>query len=437
MTEVNPSTVQAVGVSALLGYLFLDNRQEPLGNAQIWMDGRASREVAELKERIGQEELYRRTGRRITPELLAPKLLWMNRHRPDTARRISQVIGLKDEILRRLTGRVITDVAHLDYTLLWNGRESRADKDLLREVGYIDGLLPRGCRAQERAGAVHASAARATGLSEGTPVIVGTSDGTAAMYGGGIVRKHRAVLVSGTTDVLMTLSAAYPEDASRVLSINSGMVPGTYALGGALGLSGGTLMRTAELVRGNIQDLLEKAALVPPGSEGLLAAPGLSGERAPYWEDACRGGLFGLRLDHGAEHILRAVMEGTAYRLKRLLEIIKDTGTFIDGINIVGGGARNDVWNQIRADVLGSSLERLRESEATTLGIALFCRAFAEDRENLEGLASEWNPKEKIFHPRREAESAYRRWSALFEDYLETTRELTTGLSLLTEEKEV
>ena len=130
----------------------------------------------------------------------------------------------------------------------------------------------------------------------------------------------KAVLVSGTTDVMMMSTPHPPYDPTHALSVNTGMVSGSFLTGGALGLAGGTVKQMEKLLQTSMEDLEEKIENLPPGSEGLLFFPGLSGERSPYWRDSFTGGVIGLTMEHRAEHIFRAVMEGTSYRLLKLMK---------------------------------------------------------------------------------------------------------------------
>ncbi|MDY0039069.1 MAG: FGGY family carbohydrate kinase [Desulforhabdus sp.] len=418
----------AVGVSAMLGYVFLDKHNRPLMPAIIWMDNRATAEAKTIQDRISEEELYRRTRRRLSPELLAPKLLWLSRNRPEVFGRIEKVIGLKDDIARRLTGGVSTDVAHLNYTLLYNIGEGRIDLDLADAFGLPASFFPPARRAADLAGVVSESAARATGLKSGTPVIVGSSDGTTAMYGGGILEDRKAVLVSGTTDVLMIRSPSLLHDPSHTLSVNTGMVPGSFLVGAAMGLSGGTMQQMGALLQTSVKHHEEKIAALNPGSQGLLFFPGLSGERAPYWKDFITGGMIGLTLIHRAEHIFRAVMEGTSFRLLRLLRSLEENDLSPKALNVVGGCAGMEVWNQIRADVLGLEVITLPVSEATVLGTALFCRAALDKSSSLAELAADWLSGGKTYWPNRNVTEQYKRFFELFNRYIQTTEEIYKGL---------
>lgn len=423
--QKHPDAVfDAIGVSAMLGYVLLDKKNRPLLPAIIWMDNRATKEAREILHRISEKDLYRRTRRRLTPELLSPKLLWLSRNRPDAFNRIEKVIGLKDDIVRRLTGNVQTDVAHLNYTMCYNVEAGKLDSDILDALGIPASFFPAAHLAADSAGCVSEEAARATGLKAGTPVIVGSSDGTTAMYGGGILEDGKAVLVSGTTDVLMMNSPYAHYDPSHTLSVNTGMVAGRFLVGGALGLAGGTAQHMETLLRTTMKHHEEKITGLKPGSDGLLFFPGLSGERAPYWKDFFTGGVAGLTMRHGVEHIFRAIMEGTSFRLLRLLQILQDNTLAPEAIYLVGGCARMNVWNQIRADVLGLEVIRPPVVEATIMGTALFCRAAIDKSRPLVELAADWIHGGKRYLPDLDATEQYKRFFELFESYMHTTDEI-------------
>lgn len=386
--------IRAVGVSALLGWVFLDRDDRPLGSSMIWMDRRGDGELARLTDHFTEAQLYDLTGRRPAVELLAPKLMWLRRHDPERASRIRRIIGLKDEIVRRLTGRAGMDAIHLNYTLLCNPEKNTLVDDLLRFVVISPAALPPPENPTAVAGVTLPDTG--TGLPAGLPVIRGTVDGSTAMYGAGVSVAGRAVLVSGTTDVLMMTASERVADGRRILTVNAGVEPGTFLAGGATGLSGGTLRRLAELL--NEPPDLDAIAAIPPGADGLVCRPGLTGERAPYWDSSMTGAITNWGLHHGPQHFYRAVMEGCAFRIQTLLKRMAAAGLSPSEICRVGGNAAMDVWNRILADITGIRVIRPREIEATALGAAMFCRAALENL-SLKAIVEEWMRIEKEYMP--------------------------------------
>ncbi len=420
--------IDAVGVSAMLGYVFLDSENTPLRPAFIWMDNRARAEADEILQVFTEDELYRKTGRKMSPELLAPKILWLRKHEPELSGKMRKIIGLKDEIIRRLTGSVQTDYAHLNYSLLYNVHRGVLDEEIISALKISADLFPPAHVSTDIVGAVSKECGQQLGLKAGIPVVSGSSDGTTAMYGGGILEKDRAVLVSGTTDVLMTLAPEEVEDHTGILSLNTGMVKGTYAIGGVMGLSGGTLHRIGNLFQWKLDELIEKVRRVRPGAGGLIFVPGLSGERAPYWKENITGSLIGLTLAHQPEHVLRALFEGTSFRIRKLMQILKKNGLVPRVINIVGGCSGIDIWNQIRADVTGLEVVRLSETEATSLGTALFCRTGIGESSNLKQATTDWIRADRVYQPVPENHAEYLKFAEIFEKYIRISEEIYDGL---------
>lgn len=418
----NPTeTIDAVGVSSMLGYVFLDSKNEPLRSAIIWMDNRAGTEAIEIRELLDDAILYSKTGRRISPELLAPKILWLRKNETANYKKVKKIIGLKDEIVKRLSGRVGTDYAHLNYTFLYNISSGKIDEEICSGLNISKDLFPEGESAEEVVGHVSKKCSQLTGLKAGIPVINGSSDGTTAMYGGGILGQDKAVLVSGTTDVLMMKTEHLVNNKNSVLSINNGMVKGSYVVGGAMGMSGGTLNRISRLFNWDIKEIVGKVKDIKPGAEGLLFTPGLSGERAPYWNENFTGSIVGLNHFHKPEHIVRALFEGISFRILRLLQVMNESSLFPESINIVGGGSSTGVFNQIRADITGLPLTVLKDTEATSLGTAIFCRKGISGSLTLSEASDDWIIPLEVYNPNMELHEVYLKQFLIFDKYINAT----------------
>ena len=430
LMQLHPNQkVDAIGVSSLLGYVFLDRENQPLMPAIIWMDNRAVLETEELLTHFSAAALYEKIGRRLSSELLAPKLLWLQRHEPERYHQIAKIIGLKDELVKRITGVLQTDYAHLDYSALFNIAQKQLDQELFTFFDLQSAIFPEPVASMQIVGQLQPSMAQEWRLPAGIPVISGTSDGTTAMYGGGVTEDGAAVLVSGTTDVLMCKTSHFFVDPQHALSINTGMLDNMYLAGGAMGLAGGTVHYFDQILNTPLQAIIDDIQAIPPGSEGLLLLPGLSGERAPYWNPHLSGGLLGLNLQHGPQHIYRAIMEGTAFRIRRVLDIMRANNLIPEKLVISGGCAEFDCWNQIRADVLGMESLLADVHEATSLGTAMFCRTGLDPSTSLAEVAQEWIGYRRIYHPNPEHVEQYHSIYAQFNNYLRLAGEmiLTAG----------
>lgn len=408
-------SVDVVGVSTFFGYAFLDRHGYPVGGGSTWNDHRAEAAARLTADRIGDEQIAALTGRRLTGELLIPKLMRMSHDEPERFKNVVRVIGIKDEIVHRLTGEIGTDFAHADYSGGFSPWKRTLIPELWEAAGLDPRLLPYPDSAVERAGSVCRAAALSTGLSRGTPVVRGTSDGSAAMYGCGVMTAGTGALVSGTTDVLMvsvprgsdSLTATFPG-----LTVNTAMVGDGTLAGGAMGFSGGTAAWIASLTGRGLEELTSLAETVPAGAEGLMMMPSLTGERSPFWRPDLRGAWFGIDPNHGPGHLFRSCLEGNAVRTALLADRLQAAGVDISSLSVGGGGARSRLWNQIRADVTGMGVSAPDDPEATGRGCALLClpglNGEEVNEERFAELSRRWMEPVRHFAPDPAAHERYR-----------------------------
>jgi xylulokinase len=171
-------------------------------------------------------------------------------------------------------------------------------------------------------------------------------------------------------------------------------------------------------LRTRIENLQDKIRGLAPEAEGLLLFPGLTGERSPYWKDYFSGSLVGVTAGTKPEHILRALMEGTSLRLRKLLSVMKGSGLAPARITIVGGCSQIDVWNQIKADVTGIDIVKSSISEATSLGTAMFCRVALGEARSLREAARAWAAEDERYRPNSSYAKVYAGKAALFDEYI-------------------
>ncbi len=400
--------VEAVGISTFFAYVFLDSGGRLLGPAVTWMDQRAATDAAKIRSIISDRAIHEATGRIPTAELLIPRLMHLRRAAPDFFPAIATVIGLKDELVRRLTGQTGTDYAHADYSLGYLAGRADRFAEIWEAVGIRPELLPRPESAASPAGKVTREAASITGLREGTPVVRGATDGTAAMYGGGVLRSRvrgdrAATLVCGTTDVLMAhLPPDQIDSRSQTMqdvriTCNTAMAGGGVLAGGAMGMSGGAVSWLAALLQMPVEALeadatrISDGPRIPDGTDRLLMIPSLTGERAPFWNATVAGTFVGLRPYHQAGHLFRASLEGSAIRVRIMAGILREAGVPVPAIQAGGGSSGSALWNRIRADACACAILPLEDPEATARGTALFCAAMLSDSvESLVPLTREW-----------------------------------------------
>ncbi len=367
--------VRAVGVAAQLGCLLVDREGAALTPVVLWRDTRAIEQADQIQAR-GGDALRRLSGRPVTAELPACKVLWFATHDPPSVRKARWLLSLKDHLVMRLTGGAGTDETHASYTGLFDVRARRWSPELLGLTRVDKRLLPEVRPAASRAGSLTVTAARRLGLPVGLPVAVGGPDGTLGTLGAGAARAGVTVDVAGTTDVVLSVVDRPSSGVGREVVLNAHVSPELWSMGGPTGLTGGAVAWVATLLGyESVADAFavhgEQLARMPPGGDGLMFNPALSGSRFPRWAVTETGAMLGLRAHHSATDLLHAASEAGAFVVADGIDALRRSGAAVKEVIVAGGLAAESASLQMRADILGLPVRGLVNSEATTTGAAI------------------------------------------------------------------
>jgi xylulokinase len=382
--------VAGVGLTGQMhGLVLLDDTGEVLRPAILWNDQRTAAECAEITQAVGAERVLAITGNPVLPGFTAPKLVWVRKHEPEVYARIAHVLLPKDYIRYRLTGAFATDVSDASGMSLLDVGARDWSGEILAALDVPRAWLPEVTESPVVSAHLSAGGARESGLREGTPVVAGAGDNAAAAVGTGIVAPGLVSASLGTSGVLFAPLAEYrPEPAGRLHAFCHA-VPGQWHLMGVMLSAAGSLRWFRDALAPGVpfDQLVDEAAGVRPGAEGLLFLPYLSGERTPYPDPDARGAFVGLSLVHSRPHMTRAVLEGVAFGLRDSLELMKSLGLDVRTVRAQGGGARSPLWRHILADVLGAEVAVPEAAEGAALGAALLAGVGAGVWESVEQAA--------------------------------------------------
>ncbi|MFZ1426981.1 MAG: xylulokinase [Geminicoccaceae bacterium] len=386
----NGHTIAALGLSGQMhGSVFLDHDGEPIRPALLWNDGRTHAECEEIDRRLGREQVIAITGNRASAGFQAPKLLWLRRHEPEAAARLAKLLLPKDFIRLRLTGGHATDAADASGTLFLDLRERRYSPQILEALDVPEHMLPEVYEGPEVTGRVTAAAAALTGVPAGTPVVAGGGDNACAAIGSGLIDEGHGVCSIGTSGTLFVHSMTPRIDPEGALNAFCDAVPGGYHLMGVILAAGGSLgwfrdkivAGEADLLAANGLDpfavLMDSAATVPPGAEGLLFLPYLAGERSPHMDPHARGAWIGLTLAHERRHLVRALVEGVGFAFADCLDRMRALGIEPPSIALTGGGAGSELWRAILAAQLRVPLSSVAAGDGPALGAAILAQVGA------------------------------------------------------------
>ena len=372
---VEGDDVEAVGLAGQMhGLVALDRHDDVLRPAILWNDQRTEAECDEIRETIGRDRLIAVTGNDALAGFTAPKLMWVRRHEPDVWSRIAHILLPKDLVRLRLTGDHAVDRADGAGTLLFDLAARDWSAEVVDALGIDSAWLPTTYEGPAITGSISAEAADATGLRAGTPVVAGGGDQAAAAVGVGAVEPGVVSLSLGTSGVVFTATDEPLIDPEGRLHSFCHAVPDRWHVMGVMLSAAGSLQWFRDALAPGVAfpTLVDEALGAPPGSDGVLFLPYLSGERTPYPDPHARGAFVGLAARHGRPHLTRSVLEGVAFGLKDSLELMRTVGvTGFDEIRATGGGSKSALWRQILADVLEMPVMTTTSSEGAAQGAAM------------------------------------------------------------------
>ncbi len=379
-----PSAVKGLSFGSQLdGMVVCDASGRALRPAMIWMDRRAEAQAAALAARLSPAEFYAAVGANLDSSHAVFKALWVRDEEPDVWRQVAHLMPPGSFVLQQVTGELAVDYSNASSLALLDPRTREWSKQVLDAVDIDPAMLPRLGGGTEAVGAVAAAFSEASGLDPGTIVAIGCGDEMAATLGAGVYEPGEVCDVVGTAEPVCAASAEPREDPTMLVECHPHADPEAWLLENPGFVSGGNLRwwrdqfgaeeRAAEAAgAGDAYDLLsEQAAAVAPGAEGLVFLPCMQGAMAPEWNGAARGTFFGLTLAHSRGHMTRALLEGSAFALRDILEAMKAAGLGVRRLTIVGGGAKGPLWRQIKADVTGLPVRVPTSVETTATGAAI------------------------------------------------------------------
>lgn len=448
--HIDPSELRGVAVSsALPSMVMIDNQGNPIQRAYNLMDRRATKEVEWLKENIGEERIQKLTGNRIEDHPALVNLLWEKRNRPDSYRRIYKALTIDGFITFKLTGKAVANYgAAAFYGVTYDLLRETFDAQLMDQIGIDPAILPELHRCEEIIGEITAGAAAETGLTAGMPVSAGQVDFNASCIAAGVTEPGDIMSNLGTVGNFGVIHQSKEFNFSPVglsminlaFTIDSAntyvTIPSTTTGGQSIRYLRDNFSQAevdAERVLGvSSYDLLNlQAAKVPVGSDGLIILPYLMGERTPIWDTAARGVVFGLSLNHGKGHLVRAMMEAVAYALYDSYRLIKQAGLTINYPLVLNeGGAVSKLWRQIITDVFNTQTVLVKRRTGAPFGDAILA-GVATGVFNDFSVAKKWVEYIDPMEPNRENHERYMEYFELYAQLYQHVKEDFKALARL------
>lgn len=381
---MDPQEVKGIGLSGQMhGSVFLDKDGKVIRPAILWCDQRTAEQCEWITEKIGKDKVVQYTCNPVLTGFTAPKIIWLRDKEPSNFEKLAKVLLPKDYIRYRLTGEYASEVSDASGTSLFDVKNRRWSKEMVEGMGLSMDILPTVAESPEITGHLSKIASEETGLPEGIPVVGGGGDQAAGGVGAGVVEKGKIFVSLGTSGVVFAFTEEPVIDKGLRLHTFCHAVPGKWHVMGVMLSAGGSYRwfrdalgepeRTvAKMIGVDEYELINKEAeKAPPGCEGLIFLPYLTGERTPHADPYARGVFFGLTYRCTKGYLARAVMEGVSFGLRDSYEIMKEMNIPVEEIRMIGGGARSPLWRRITASIFNMPNYTLNLEEGPSFGVAL------------------------------------------------------------------
>ncbi len=431
-----PRKIRAVAVTGMgMDGLPVDDRGRWLSPMISWHDPRTAPQHQWWLDKIGAEKQFSIGGNPLWPINSALRMLWMAEHEPDIYRRAHKWLLIEDFLNYMLCGRFVTDYSMASCTLLLDQRTRDWSDELLELSGIRPELLCEVLPSGTPIGEIHSAAAAATGLSPGTPVVLGGHDHLCGVLPVGAFRPGVALDVTGTWETVITSSSepVLSDGLRRAgMTVQAHVVRDMHAIWGG-NVAGEMLEWYRRQLAGHDESrscatldwdvLIAEAEATQPGANGVLFLPHMSGAASPMVDGQSLGVFAGLTSRATRGDMVRAIIEGLDYQfLDMVLALEHALDTTMQRFIAVGGATRNHFWMQNKADVMGRPIEIPEIEEATPLGAAILAGigiGLYQDEEDAYEHVRRSGP---IYHPDPQRSARYQQWFPIYRELYPATK---------------
>ena len=348
--KVNLKKVNAIGLSGQMhGATLLDKNDNVLRPCILWNDTRSAEEASYLDSKTIFRNL---TGNIVFPGFTAPKLAWVRKHEPNIFEKISKVLLPKDYLRLWLCGEYVAEMSDAAGTSWLDVKRRDWSDALLAETDLDRSQMPTLIEGCEISGVLKKTHASKWGLPHGVIIAGGGGDNAASAIGVGVVKAGDAFVSLGTSGVLFAASDEYQPDAASAVHTFCHALPNTWHQMGVILAATDAMNWFGQVLNSSAQEMTNDLGVLKAPSKTLFL-PYLGGERTPHNDSQIRASF--IDLDHNADRqaMIRAVIEGVAFAFRDCFDALSSTGTKINQLVAVGGGAKSEYWVQAIATTLG------------------------------------------------------------------------------------
>ncbi|MBP1969319.1 xylulokinase [Virgibacillus natechei] len=417
--EGNPDDIEGISFSGQMHSLvLLDENKEVLRNAILWNDTRTTKECEEIYDRVGKDHLLDITKNIALEGFTLPKILWVKNNEPEIFNKAQTFMLPKDYVRYKLTGMLHMEYSDAAGTLLLNVKEKEWSKEICALLDINPDICPPLVDSSDEVGTITAEVAEMTGMNPFTRVFAGGADNACGAIGSGILEEGKTLASIGTSGVVLSYEASGDKDfQGKVHYFNHGAPDAFYTMGVTLA-AGYSLSWFKDVFAKDIdfEELLADVNTAPIGSNGLLFTPYIVGERTPHVDANIRGSFIGMDASHEMKHFTRAVLEGITFSLNESVEIFRENGKTIDTVVSIGGGAKNENWLQMQADIFNAKIIKLSSEQGPGMGAAMLAAYGCGWFGTLQDCAQTFIKEDEVYYPIKDNVENYK---AIFKFYQE------------------
>jgi len=436
-TAISIEKIVAIGTSSQGETIVpIDKKGKPLRNAIVWLDSRSSEEAKDIANCFDSKSLFKMTGQPSSePSWPAARISWIKKNEPDIFSKTYKFLLLEDYIIYKLTGNFYGEASVYNSSYYYDIVKFKFIKSMLDYLGIDEEKLPEIKKPGTFVGNITKKVSKETGLKTTTKVVIGAMDQICGAIGAGNIKKGQATETTGSAFVMVITTGKPIFDNITKLPCMLHAVPGLHTIM-PYSMTGGMVLKwfkdnfcqndikKSKKNNLNVYDLLAKlAGEVPVGSEGLLMIPHLAGAYFPECNPKARGVYFGIGLNHSKGHFIRAIIEALGYMMRRDLEAVYNLGIKVDKVVSTGGGAKNILWGQIKADICGIKIEVPEYTETALLGAAILAATEINVFSSIEEAIKKFTKIRHVFLPnschKEVYDRNYKKYIRLYESLLE------------------
>ncbi len=403
-------------------FVAVDKDDRVLRNGILYADVRGAEEITDIRRQFDDQVLYDVTGMPVSAMFTLNKLLWMKKHEPQLFERIDKLFLFEDYLYYKLSGARCIDYSLASRTMFFDFAKHDWADDVLNAFGLRASMLSTPVMPGSVIGQISGSLASELGLEQGVLLVAGGHDQICAALGAGVLKTGECVDGIGTSECITTvLDGLGQKEFMRASNfcIEPYAVGDTYVtlafstIGASiLGWFCGNFAKEAD--NGSVFRMMESEC--PDGPTELFVLPHFAGSGTPYMDPFSTGAILGLRLSTARGDIYKACIEGICFEMLQNAQLLKSMGTSITSMTCVGGGTKSGMLLQVKADIMGIPIHRLKTQESGTTALAMLCAVACRDFSNLEEAAKNMVMIDKTFIPNEQYHQIYQERFSIYKN---------------------